>query len=249
MIPSIHFNFFIFGLSGAGKTTVVENVCRDKTFFLAPQTVTRAPRADDNPEKYEYVTQKVFKAIRDAGDFFLHTDGDGDGYGYRWSVMDSSRSVILYGLPWKLDILKGGFAILIEGNAQKGLEVRGDCLALQEKRKVINHSLQTDYYGKSEFRERMDLILNNEFGKLERVVALFHRFVLLKKAEICALNREPKSLLFVLETYRHPLEGMAYCQQRHRFWVRLAFTSRNLSSLFYSNVLQQRIPNVKPLYI
>lgn len=127
---------FIFGLSGVGKTTLVENVCRDKRFFLPKQVVTRAPRPDENIKKYEYVSRKTFLDLSAKKQFFLECDDGVNCFGYKKSSLSSSRVILLYGIPSKLETIRRiGICILVQGDASRGLTMCGDSQGLVESRK------------------------------------------------------------------------------------------------------------------
>src|SRR5262245_17998475 len=123
-------HFAIYGLSGVGKTTFVETVCNELSFFQPRQTVTREKRVDYTPQNFEYVTHKAFKCLEHAGKFFISDCQGSNYYGYRkkWLKDGKRRSLLLYGLPEKLHrtIVLGGICILIVGDATKGLQLRND---------------------------------------------------------------------------------------------------------------------------
>lgn len=231
---------FIFGLSGVGKTTLVENVCRDKRFFLPKQVVTRAPRPDDNIKKYEYVSKKKFQDLSAQKKFFLECDDGVNCYGYKKSSLSRSRVILLYGIPSELEMSRRiGLCILIQGNASRGLAMRGDSQGLVESRKKINVYLQEHYYANPVFQKKMDLILTNEFGKVDCMVILFKQFIEFKQAEQKAFRDHPFSLWFVLKTYHQPLKGMRVDFKKQLFWVQKAFQNELLRFLFYSKVIRE----------
>ncbi len=241
-------HFAIFGLSGVGKTTFVEAICNEAGFFQPCQTVTRKARPDDKIGKYEYVTKEVFQILRLAGEFFISDCKSDSYYGYRkkWLKEAKSFSLILYGIPSKLQktILLGGICILIIGDAAKGLQLRNDPENLRTRRTELNQVLQTQYYGNPVFLEKMDLILTNEFGHIDKLTSIYKAFVRFKNAEMGLVNegnRRHKLLSDVLKVYHHPLPGMRYDFTKHQWYVHLALNDKILASNFYSNLIRASI--------
>ncbi len=234
-------HFSIFGLSGVGKTTFVEDVCRDAHFFQPSQTVTRAPRSDDNRKKFCYVSQAVFNQLKWSNQFFIEDSQGVNYYGYQKSSFKPKRGLVLYGLPALVEKTKalGGICILIVGDAQKGLDMRNDSLPLREQRSKGNLFLQARYYGNPYFLAKMDLILTNEIGQMEKIITLFKFFAAFKYAESSALRGNTHDLVHVLKMYHHPLQGMRYDMLKHTRYVQKAFRNEALSLIFYSNVIKE----------
>ncbi len=234
-------HFAIFGLSGVGKTTFVEESCRDRSFFQPPQTVTRSSRSDDNLKKFHYVSQDVFLYLKQTNAFFIEDSLGTHYYGYQKSSLKSGRILLLYGLPSLLERTKklGGICILIVGDAQQGLQLRNDSKPLLEDRARGNQILQAKYYGNFRFIKKMDLILTNEIGQMGKIVGLFRLFVTFKYAQTRALQGNVKALLHVLRIYHQPLQGMRYTLSKHKFYMQRAFCNLALSSNFYSKVIRE----------
>lgn len=97
----------------------------------------------------------------------------------------------------------------------------------------------------------MDLILTNEFGKVDRIVILFKQFIEFKQAEQKAFCNHPFSLWFVLKTYHQPLSGMQVDSKKQLFWVQKAFQNELLRFLFYSKVIRESrlLISYKPLFL
>lgn len=233
--------FFIFGLSGVGKTTLVENICKNKCFYQARQVVTRAPRNGDDLKKFEYVSKELFLLLHMQKQFLIEYDDGINCYAYRKNSLSRLHTTLLYGLPAKLDAIKkiGGICILIQGDAKKGLRIRGDDQQLIEQREKCNKHLQAEYYAQPNIQNKMDMIITNKFEKIESMINLFERFVFFKKQEFKALKGHFTSLLSILSTYHHPIEGMRYKHEEHAFWIRLAFQNKQLCFLFYSTVINK----------
>lgn len=232
--------FYIFGLSGVGKTTLLEQLSSDKRFYLPRQLVTRAPRADDNSLKFEYVTREKFKQIKQNNQLLISYDDGVHCYGYKRNAFMPSHFLLLYGLPAKLNKTKkmGGITVLIEGDALAGLQMRGDPGDLIEKRRKGNEYLKGNYFDNPLFRQNMDLILTNEFGLRGKFINLFKRFAIFKRNEIRAVQGNIKSLFLVLKMYHHPIRGMSHNPARHCYFVQIAFKNELLSSLFYLKLIR-----------
>lgn len=234
-------SLFVFGLSGVGKTTLIEQVCKDKCFYLPLMTVTRAPRGDDAPSKFEYVTQPVFSHYRLGGKFFIDDDDGRNFYGYRKEVLKKSKLTLFYGLPAQVDKIKamGCLCILIQGEADIGLSKRHDPLPLRERRSAINKAMQATYYGNPDFVEKMDLVLTNHFCGVKKLVLVFKRFVGLKLYEQRAWYGDWQRIKRVIELYHAPIEGLRIDSQRVAFWMQYALQHSHLRFLFYSKILEE----------
>ncbi len=64
----------IAGLSGAGKTTVAEFLCKsDPRFCMSRSHTTRAPRGDGRDAEYIYVSEDEFSRLVESGELVEHT--------------------------------------------------------------------------------------------------------------------------------------------------------------------------------
>jgi len=74
--------FLISAPSGAGKTTLVEALRKNRDLFYSVSYTTRAPRDGEiNGEHYQFVSAADFHARIEAGDFLEHAQVHGDRYG------------------------------------------------------------------------------------------------------------------------------------------------------------------------
>ncbi|MDP3900208.1 MAG: hypothetical protein Q8Q23_03960 [bacterium] len=156
---------FFMGQSGVGKTTTMKYLVKTfpDLFFMPIFTVTRKPRYDDEVGAFEYVSHEHYKRCRE--EMFIDLSG---GYCYRKEAIHSSLPyALLYGSPYALEEmlhLKKSKMILIEGDAEFGLSLRGLPAYLLEERQGTNKLLQNIFYKQEWFRKKMDLILTNDFA-------------------------------------------------------------------------------------
>jgi guanylate kinase len=80
------------GTRGAGKTTVVRELCGsgDQHFEQPSGTTTRSPRSGDASE-YVYVSESEFRRSVEAGEFLVHSEYAGAFYGYSYSTLAEVR--------------------------------------------------------------------------------------------------------------------------------------------------------------
>lgn len=97
----------ITGPSGAGKTTLGNNLHNIYGYELPSQATTRNRRSDDMPNSYEYLAHEEFAKHAQNGDFLFYSgDGPeikkeyGNFYGYLRSscekAWENSNTIVLY---------------------------------------------------------------------------------------------------------------------------------------------------------
>jgi Ser/Thr protein kinase RdoA (MazF antagonist)/guanylate kinase len=166
-LPKVPFIFF--GMSGAGKTTMIRGLMtlHPELFYIPIFTCTRNPRLDDAVDQFEYISIKEFLDLEKKGEF-LFTMHEGERYyGYRKSnLLDFDKCALLNCSPYGLDNAKiiHGIFVLIQGDTEKGLINRGNAEDL-EKRNAINQKVYKEFYCKDWFLNEMDIIHLNEWSK------------------------------------------------------------------------------------
>lgn len=168
---SSNFPIVFFGLSGVGKTTLIHRIatdCSDR-FYIPIFTCTRAPRADDNPTHFEYVTYEEFQKLVEDGEFALTMCEDERCYGYRKDqLVGCSKSPLLncsiYGMA---DAQKlGGVLVLIEGEANCGLKSRND-KEITSSRIEVNKRIIDRFLSDTNILEQFDIRHWNEWDNLD----------------------------------------------------------------------------------
>lgn len=160
-----------FGLSGAGKTTLIHKLAKahPELFYIPVFTVTRAAREDDIPEEFAYVTVDEFFTLERQNAFIL-TMHEGDRhYGYSLAdVLDKARHPLMNCSAVGLESAKAlaGIHVLILGDFEKGLQNRNNPEELA-KRMVVNERLYENIFSKEWFLNAMDIIHINEWEKEE----------------------------------------------------------------------------------
>lgn len=107
----------ITGPSGAGKTTLGNNLKSKYGYAIPSQATTRNPRSDDLPGAYTYLSHDEFREYADNGEFLLYSgDGPevkkeyGNFYGYLTSSCESawekSDTIIMYVSYKDIDALR-----------------------------------------------------------------------------------------------------------------------------------------------
>lgn len=233
-------SFFFFGLSGAGKTTLISALCADAQYGHSKFTVSRSPRPDDDLESFEYVNVEAFKRYRQDKAFFIDDDDGTNFYGYRFANLVKAPFRLFYGLPSKLQEITslGAKCILIQADARQGLRIRGDESALRLKRQHSNIKMMEHFYSDPVFLEKMDLILENTFSGIGNLEAVFKQFTALVVHETRALAGNLESLNTVLKAHYNPFSGLI---SHFSLWIRRALTNSKAAYLFYSRILSQEI--------
>lgn len=166
-LPKVPLIFF--GMSGAGKTTMIRGLMSlyPELFYIPIFTCTRNPRPDDAVGQFEYISIKDFQNLENRGEFLFAMHEGERYYGYRKSnLLDSDKCALLNCSPYGLDNAKivQGIFVLIQGDTEKGLADRGNAEDL-EKRTAINQKVYKEFYSKDWFLNEMDIIHLNEWSK------------------------------------------------------------------------------------
>ena len=104
--------FIVTAASGAGKTSLVKQLCaRDSQIQLSISHTTRAPRSgEENGVHYHFVSQEQFSQILEAGGFLESANVHGAQYGTSQSALDNA--------------LQAGFDMILEIDWQGAAQVR-----------------------------------------------------------------------------------------------------------------------------
>jgi guanylate kinase len=154
-----------FGLSGVGKTTLMSNLYRLGGYDLPVFTVTRKQRPDDDPQRFAYVSVEEYLDCRDRNGFALDMDDGVNYYGYQNCHVGNSNCLV-YGSPYHLGSIKARVSktVLIEGDAETGLRLRGSTPSVIAERMRINTELAAAFYSRPEFRSQIDVVFLNDFS-------------------------------------------------------------------------------------
>ena len=83
----------VTGTSGAGKTTLAQELCRGTMgFALVPAVTTRKPRGDDAEGHYAYVDCADFLKLRNGDDLLVDTQYRGEYYGIQRAACRAVRA-------------------------------------------------------------------------------------------------------------------------------------------------------------
>jgi Ser/Thr protein kinase RdoA (MazF antagonist)/guanylate kinase len=185
-LPKIPFIFF--GMSGAGKTTMIKGLLNlyPDFFFIPVFTCTRNPRPDDDMSQFEFVSIQEFLDLDKQGAFLFTMHEGNRYYGYRKShLLETHRHALLNCSPYGLDnakIVQSVF-VLIQGDTEKGLTNRGDPEDI-EKRTLINQRVDKEFYSKDWFLNEMAIIHINEWSKQEDSIESLAKKILEKISEV-----------------------------------------------------------------
>lgn len=175
-----------FGMSGVGKTTLMENLCKIGEYKNPVFTVTRPMRVDDDISKFEYLNVEEYIHCRNNDEFILDMDDGKRYYGYRRSLLHSSVDLLIYGSPYFLESIAriGGVRILIDGDADYGIKLRSSDPASIKERQKINADLGKRYFTQNSFRKNIHIIFNNDFSdprvlaeKLHQEISEFPKYL------------------------------------------------------------------------
>lgn len=71
----------LVGPSASGKTSIIQELLKDPRFCLVKAITTRAPRSNDIPGEYRFVTMDEFNKLLAEGSMIEHTEYAGNCYG------------------------------------------------------------------------------------------------------------------------------------------------------------------------
>jgi Ser/Thr protein kinase RdoA (MazF antagonist)/guanylate kinase len=172
---------FFFGLSGVGKTSLIHLLNESSDLFYIPKfTVTREPRDDDDPRYFEYLSVDEFIRLKERGEFFVWMNQQETYYGYRFAHLTlPSQYPLMNASAYGIDAVSQlkGIKVLIEGDAQQGLELRKNS-HMEKTREKTNRIVQERFFNQNSFREKMDLIYFNQFGNLQESAAKLKKQIL-----------------------------------------------------------------------
>lgn len=166
----------IMGPSGAGKTTLADNLVAHLNLVIPRHCTTRLPRKDDKENFYRYFTHEQYKEEFDLGNFLI-SSGDGPvikkEYGNFYGVLKSdcvaafekSDTIILFtsykDINKLISLKKSGFNIQIVdltfSNIEQGVKNR---LIGNTKRnhtsQDINSRIKNAVIDNDKYREQLD---------------------------------------------------------------------------------------------
>ena len=91
--------FIISSPSGAGKTTLVKKISKNKNFFISISHTTRSPRPNEkNGKDYYFISKNHFKKLIKKGQFLEHAKVFDNYYG-------SSKKIVIKKLKEKKNVL------------------------------------------------------------------------------------------------------------------------------------------------
>lgn len=170
---------FFTGESCAGKTTLMQGICKKcDAFYMPVFTVTRDPRPDDEQGLFEYVSVEEYETSRSNDEFFFDMSDGKSYYGYKKiHISNCGKHALLYGSPYFVDKAKkieNALLILIESDSSKGFDSRNDLEVIQIARKQVNEHLRESFFSQEEYRKKMNIIFYNEFGDPQLSSELLH---------------------------------------------------------------------------
>lgn len=98
--PSSHRVIGISGVSGAGKTTIIQQLIADmdgQAGYVRSFT-TRQQRPDDRPEEYEYITEAEFSVMEGSGEITWKVGAHGNFYGNSFKQFHNAVRSFRYSL-------------------------------------------------------------------------------------------------------------------------------------------------------
>ncbi len=87
MLPKI---ISFTGVSGTGKSTIVEELLKDNTFQLLTSTTTRPKREHELKGEYEHVSIEEFKQLKEESAFLWTAHYAGNYYGTKKEFIDNA---------------------------------------------------------------------------------------------------------------------------------------------------------------
>lgn len=171
-----------FGMSGAGKTTMIKGLLalHPEIFYIPVFTCTRLPRLDDDINEFEYITVQEFLNLEKKKIFWFTMHEGERYYGYRKSnLVIIDKYPLLNCSPYGLDNAKitNGIFVLIQGNTEKGLINRNNAIEIQQ-RSIVNQKVFKKFYSKDSFLKEMDIIHFNEWCKKEESINMLAKKIL-----------------------------------------------------------------------
>lgn len=171
----------LFGLSGVGKTTLAHelvNLARDR-FFIARITSSRSPRADDDPNYIEYLSEANFISSVAQGCFSMSWEQDGTYYGYKDSDLrnDQAHPILTCSLSAIKQVKEhGAITVLVIGDSVKGLQARGSEEVLK-KRTQLNEKNTLLYLDQDWFKESVDIRHEQTWGDIANSVQRLYQSI------------------------------------------------------------------------
>ena len=163
---------FFLGESGVGKSTLIKKICALSDIYYIPKfTVTRTPREDDDPKHFEYITELEYLRLRKQGKLIVDMSDRKTFYGYRANSLNQTKKIPLMNASasgLKNAKLLPGLYILVEGDSNFGLDLRGDT-TLAKSRKEHNKIVSKEYFKRADFRKDINIIFFNSFKDPDRL--------------------------------------------------------------------------------
>ena len=103
--------FILSSPSGAGKTTLVKKISKNKNFITSISHTTRLPRPKEKDGKdYHFISKRIFKKLIKKGEFLVHAKVFDNYYG-------SSKKIVI-------EKLKNGKNIVFDIDWQGTRQIR-----------------------------------------------------------------------------------------------------------------------------
>ena len=116
--------FILSSPSGAGKTTLVKKISKNKNFFVSISHTTRLPRPNEkNGKDYYFVSKNKFKKLIKNGEFLEHAKVFDNYYG-------SSKKLVI-------DEIKKGKNIIFDIDWQGTRQIRNKKLKYNKTQQII----------------------------------------------------------------------------------------------------------------
>ena len=139
--------FILSSPSGAGKTTLVKKISKNKNFSVSVSHTTRLPRPnEENGIDYFFISKNNFKKLIKKGEFIEHAQVFGNYYG-------SSKKLVI-------DQLKMGKNIIFDIDWQGTRQIRN---------KNLNYKLLTIFILPPSRRELLNRLMKREKNNIKTV--------------------------------------------------------------------------------